>query len=544
MIAITRVDGEREELRTMKRWLKRIGALMLAALLFASLGIGALAAGAGTYYSEEVAVVGAAAPAAAANNSLSNTIVFTRRTTIASNEDSISSGAENKVKYAIVLADENGNIIKKNGVDSTDLPAGSIVPTEDLTFFVGENGVLEITPTMFGTIQIPGYTFQDAVAYFWWSGNANLGQMQQVTQFKNFGRRSNRYSNYNSYLGFQTVNNGGNDYGGGAGNDYYAYNPTGTLRIVFRKVTQSNPYHVLFYNYGETGTDKIVDITTGVDPTWDDTKKTYGFTPVETSKTESDLTKPGDESIYDVTFEGWYTEKDATGNGTGERFVFDKTNKIFEDTTVYAKWKFTEKQVEIKYEAVGPEGETNFGSVTPTAETVAISTGVASGSIPTAETNFRFVGWYQDAACTTPVNEDWVDAYTDKIVPQKEAATAGATPLYKAATYYAKFERAVGNLKITKSGGAAGQTYIFNVTGGGKTFRVAVVGNNSVTIANLPLGVTYTVTEDEGWSWRYSASSASVELDAAEKEVTITNAKDKTQWLDDEDTVNNNFNAQ
>lgn len=101
-----------------------------------------------------------------------------------------------------------------------------------------------------------------------------------------------------------------------------------------------------------------------------------------------------------------------------------------------------------------------------------------------------------------------------------------------------------GNLKITKSGGAAGQTYIFNVTGGGKTFRVAVVGNDSVTIANLPLGVTYTVTEDEGWSWRYSASPVSVVLDAAEKEVTITNAKDKTQWLDDEVAVCNNFNAQ
>ena len=100
-----------------------------------------------------------------------------------------------------------------------------------------------------------------------------------------------------------------------------------------------------------------------------------------------------------------------------------------------------------------------------------------------------------------------------------------------------------GNLKITKSGGAAGQTYIFNVAGGGKTFRVAVVGNDSVTIANLPLGVTYTVTEDEGWSWRYSASPVSVVLDAAEKEVTITNAKDQTQWLDDEDTEYNNFNA-
>lgn len=60
--------------------------------------------------------------------------------------------------------------------------------------------------------------------------------------------------------------------------------------------------------------------------------------------------------------------------------------------------------------------------------------GTPNGSTPTANTGYKFVGWFKDAAHTTAVDAAWVNASTKKLTPGKESG------VYKAATYYAYFE--------------------------------------------------------------------------------------------------------
>ncbi len=63
-----------------------------------------------------------------------------------------------------------------------------------------------------------------------------------------------------------------------------------------------------------------------------------------------------------------------------------------------------------------------------------------------------------------------------------------------------------GQVTITKTGGAAGESYIFTLTSDtGITVKEVIQGNGSKVIKGLPKG-TYTVTEETAWSWRYDAT--------------------------------------
>lgn len=92
-------------------------------------------------------------------------------------------------------------------------------------------------------------------------------------------------------------------------------------------------------------------------------------------------------------------------------------------------------------------------------------------------------------------------------------------------------------LTITKQGGASGEPYVFTVKKDGKAYsEVTIIGNNSVTIYELPVGI-YTIEEDTGWSWRYTPSydkPNGVTLSASSNGGTITctnSSNGKIYWL-------------
>lgn len=186
---------------------------------------------------------------------------------------------------------------------------------------------------------------------------------------------------------------------------------------------------------------------------------------------------------------------------------------------------YTENEVTIKYQVVGPDG---CGTVSPTSETLKVLTGTASGSTATANApTFRFVGWYDNEACTgTALSTE------AKYVPQK-----GSNGIYAAATYYAKFEYNLTDLTITKTASPydANDMFIFTVkdSAGKEVAKVALKARESVTIKNLTVGETYTVTEDTGWSWRYSPDEAthSITLQPSDNVVTVTNTLNNNNWL-------------
>ena len=97
-------------------------------------------------------------------------------------------------------------------------------------------------------------------------------------------------------------------------------------------------------------------------------------------------------------------------------------------------------------------------------------------------------------------------------------------------------------LTITKEGGTDGEPYVFTVYKDGAEYTEAtIVGNNSVTIYELPVGA-YTIKEDTGWSWRYNArynadNGSGAALSAANPNgsigsITCTNSSNgKIYWL-------------
>ena len=194
---------------------------------------------------------------------------------------------------------------------------------------------------------------------------------------------------------------------------------------------------------------------------------------------------------------------------------------------------YTEQTVDINYVVVGPDG---CGTLDNYQEAqLKVTTGVVEGSTPTAAEGCKFVGWYKDKDCTQPVDESWVT--NDKLTPDKTKDLGNNVKGYEAATYYAKFEYDVADLTITKQGWQnidENQSFLFDVTGpNGYSTRVAIKGNDSVTITGLKIG-EYTVTEVTSWSWRYTANSSpqSIELKpAVTNAVTFVNTRSNHKWL-------------
>ncbi len=99
-------------------------------------------------------------------------------------------------------------------------------------------------------------------------------------------------------------------------------------------------------------------------------------------------------------------------------------------------------------------------------------------------------------------------------------------------------------LTINKTGGAAGEPYVFTVKKDGTKYsEVTIVGNDSVTISELPVG-TYTIEEDTGWSWRYKSTINNPAILSSESQsgnLTCNNEKNKHYWLNGFSSVVHNI---
>ncbi len=195
---------------------------------------------------------------------------------------------------------------------------------------------------------------------------------------------------------------------------------------------------------------------------------------------------------------------------------------------------YNEETVNILYKVVGPA---SCGTLDNYQENdLKVNTGTAAGSMPTAASGYKFVGWYKDEGCTEPVEASWVA--NNRLTPQK-TKPLGSEMGYEAATYYAKFELDVFDLTIQKEGCAEideNQSFLFRITGpNGFSMEVTVQGNTGKTIKGLQMG-EYTVTEVESWSWRYKCQNNGQivkpeDVVNGKAEVTFTNKRDFVFWL-------------
>ena len=200
---------------------------------------------------------------------------------------------------------------------------------------------------------------------------------------------------------------------------------------------------------------------------------------------------------------------------------------------------YEEKQTTIHYQAVG-KGKLSFAEndifVDKPTETIKYYSEQAKGAKPLYDaTDATFVGWFKDPECKAPVTAaDGVwDKETNSFKPNANIINADEI------TFYAKFE--TGSIVINRTGANAHQSFVYHIesiASNGEmldmyvTLQCDETGNGSVTVLEVPLGQTYTVTECEDWSWRHTGETTS-DMNGNEKmklEFTFGSEK-KPKWL-------------
>ena len=158
------------------------------------------------------------------------------------------------------------------------------------------------------------------------------------------------------------------------------------------------------------------------------------------------------------------------------------------------------------------------GTVTRTSEHLNPETSLAQGTTATPTAGWVFVGWFANAAGTTPISSTVATVSGNTIIPQKYDNGNGQT-IYHDDTFYAVFRQQLGNLTISKRvNGLDAYTGSFtfhltmsnmtnetitvtgdlsSITFSGGTATFSLKHNESITISDIPAGVTYSLTEND-----------------------------------------------
>ncbi len=166
---------------------------------------------------------------------------------------------------------------------------------------------------------------------------------------------------------------------------------------------------------------------------------------------------------------------------------------------------------------------------------------------------YKFVGWYSDEACTSPVTN--ILYGTEYVLTSSSPGAENAIlplPAGENQFYYAKYDFRRGDLTVSVTDDptvSGGQAFDFTVTGqdaDNSWVNVRVTldpgrGVSSVKIEDLPVG-SYTVWQG-GWSWRYTAPAAQnvTVIEDGLVSVAFTETFNNARWLDGNDYNDNDY---
>ncbi len=410
----------------------------------------------------------------------------------------------------IRFEDDNGNVLKYGD--------GSTVGKEYYVF----DSATGIDVNTFAAAAPDGYTY--AGAFFYWTGHFS-GDKVYVTSIE----RDNSNTATGSHLWYS-----GTHSTSGAGR--WTYQASGVLHVVYAPT--STVHTIVFKDHCgyELANYALKHNDGGV---------TFPYGYVDNIDNMKDTLIPNHHAAHDpgYTFNDRWT---VSGGGAG----IDGEYTTAQLKSAITGWKITsnivitaqcsEPTVTITYVPVtGTAAHDNTGgTVDPYSETIKVASETAAGSTATANDKYRFVGWFTDEQCTKPVDSTLV--VNNKFTPAKVEGKNIEE------TYYAKFERAVADLTIRKSGWQQideRQSFLFTVEGQGLKLDVVIHGNGEVTIKDLPIG-TYTVTESTDWSWRYTPDGNGKDIalsSAGANTVTFKNTRSWIYWLSGDSYKENQF---
>ena len=292
-------------------------------------------------------------------------------------------------------------------------------------------------------------------------------------------------------------------------------------------------------NYGlEAWQNAYVDIEAGLKDK-DGNALTGDYTNLTEDTTYTVSAKVAPKTVGESTTEKGEKATEQAGEDEGAINVF-KPELTFKDGNAYygedVVTDFSDNQVG---ETVWKHGDTVSTSVTmlgtePTLGITLEASNVADGKYTK-----------EDAAVKATVKIDGTDvtAYTTMLHQDCDPDCGWETPAKTGDPAFLIHVKTC-TLDVTKVGGAAEESYVFDVYKDGEKYsEVTIWGNSTETLYELPVG-TYTIQENTGWSWRFTPTySAKVTLSAAqdEGEITCTNHLENNKWLNGFSTVVRNI---
>ena len=278
-----------------------------------------------------------------------------------------------------------------------------------------------------------------------------------------------------------------------AGDDYTEYQSSTDLDGVIGQTYTENPLTIPGFTYNEGKSNASGELTAAglvLNLYYDRIEHPYEFRFLEqgTDKVLADPEKGSARYQAQVT----QTAKVIPGY-TLVSLENQAMNIAIEDPADVANvnvriFYYTENTVNITYVAVQPAGAGNTLSSYADNNVKAV-TGTVEGSTPKPASTYKFVGWFTDEACTTPVDPAWVDA-NGMITPQKETLVEGQPAMgYKAATYYAKFVLNAVKVTVRKevTGNFGDKSKYFKITyGSGENDSIRIKNGEAL---ELPMDV-------------------------------------------------------
>ena len=272
------------------------------------------------------------------------------------------------ISYANTRGATNTNPTSYRGIE------GATLSDLSLTGYIFEGWYSEADADGNGTgTKITGWGANeksgDITLYAKWKANsytitfsANNGTGARKSQTVTFGTSANLDSNSFEYTGYRFAGwNTAQDGSGSSYSDGGDFSVTETSDITLYAQWVENDRYIISYanTRGATNTN----------PT--------SYRGIE-GATLSDL------SLTGYIFEGWYSEADADGNGTGTKITGWGANEKSGDITLYAKWKANSYTITFS---------ANNGTGARKSQTVTFGTSANLDSNSFEYTGYRFAGW-------------------------------------------------------------------------------------------------------------------------------------------------------
>lgn len=242
-----------------------------------------------------------------------------------------------------------------------------------------------------------------------------------------------------------------------------------------------------------------------------------------------------EDGTYQVTMTVSPKYSGDNANGAVQK---EQTKTVMSTVNVY-KPEITFKDSSIDYNATPNYEKDNFGGVVWKRKGTPAASAIMTGEEPT----LTYAYAPQEKALTKDTYVNVTVLANGEMLPagvvtfRHDQCTFPGCKYTDDCDYQFYVHIKVFDLTIKKAGDKIdpNQIFVFHVVSanGVTNMDVTVKGTGSVTIKGLPLGTTYTVTEDTKWTWQYTPDQVTknVEINGTTAEVTFTNTYNKSNWL-------------